>query len=385
MMKKVLAMVFGLLIVALVCAPPAPADNGWPSADPLSVARAVADRELFGFIVDDNDEVPDIFVHHDLLWEDGTLLAGVFALSDRLEEVGAPAPRYRAYLEKWGEQTPGVGLPIVHGDQVCVGQTYVWLYEQSGMTSNHMDKTDIMIKFLHLLRKPTQYGTPYRGLWMRFWQDDVHMVAPFLANRGRVVGNAGIPFGKDARELAVIYCRAYHDVLGDPDTGLYWHNPRAVGDYHWGRGNGWVAAGFYKTMKAIEDDPDYADDVEWLSERLVEMAETLKDNRNEHGTWNPDITDQENYPQPETSGSAFFTYMMTGMINDGRLGPEYKPVVEKAWAFLAGSVTENGDLTRVQPVGRGPITEDFQDNSETYGIGGVILAGIEMSRMREKR
>jgi rhamnogalacturonyl hydrolase YesR len=351
-------------------------------SDPLKVAMAAADRELFGRVIQDDAERPEVRVHHDLIWEDATLLAGVYALYDRMEELGRPVPRYLDYIEAWSDRRAGIpGVPIVHGDLVTSGMTYIWMYDKSGKTSEHLERTDRMISFIFLYRKPTQWMEGYGKYWMRFWQDDVHMVAPFLAMRGRSVGNKGIPNFKDAREIAVEYCRAYDDVLRDPATGLFWHNPRARGDYHWGRGNGWVAAGYYKVMKVLEEDPAYADDAAWLKQRLIAMAKTLKDNRNPVGTWTGSITDIENYPAPETSGSGFFTYMITGMINSGYLGDEYVPVVQKAWNFLRLSVTDKGDVMRVQPVGRGPIEADFERNSDTYGIGALILAAIEMSKM----
>lgn len=376
-----------LAVLALLTAGLAgPASAGkWDNeTDPMVIAKAAADYELFGRIVTDDRVRPDFEVHHDTLWEDATLMAGVFGLYDRLEEQGRPAERYLDYLEAYGERKLGTGLPVVHGDQICVGQTYIWLYERSGRTSDHLRKTNPLLPFLGWYDfKPNQKGTGYNDYWMRFWQDDIHMVTPFLAMRGRAAGSKGMPGGKDGRELAMIYCRAYHDVLGDPATGLYWHNPKAVGDYHWGRGNGWVAAGFYKVMKILEEDPAYADDAEWLRERLAEMMATLKDNRNEVGTWCPDIGNCEEYGQPETSGSAFFTYVMASMIADGYLGDEYVPVVQKAWNFLRLSVGDDGFLMRVQPVGRGPIKDDFENKTETYGIGAFLLAATAMSRLPE--
>jgi rhamnogalacturonyl hydrolase YesR len=350
--------------------------------DPLAVARAAADRELFGRVIQDDAERPEVRVHHDLIWEDATLMAGVYALYDRMEEVGRPVPRYLDYIEAWSDRRAGIpGVPIVHGDLVTSGMTYIWMYDKSGKTSEHLERTDRMISFLHYWRKPTQVVEGYGGYWMRFWQDDVHMVAPFLAMRGRAAGSQGIPGGKDAREISMIFCRAYDDVLRDKATDLYWHNPRARGEYHWGRGNGWVAAGYYKVMKILEEDQAYADDAAWLKERLIAMAKTLKDNRNTVGTWTGSITDIENFPAPETSGSGFFTYMIAGMINSGHLGDAYLPVVQKAWNFLRLSVTDEGDVMRVQPVGRGPIEADFEKNSATYGVGALILAAIEMSKM----
>lgn len=354
------------------------------AADPLALAKAAADRELFGRIIADDNERPAVAVRHNWYWLDGTLMAGVAALYDRTVEVGHPVPRYLDYLKAWGAHDPGgYPYPIFHGDAVCAGQAYIWLYTHTHDPA-YLHKTDGMIDFIFKARKPTQYFVGYPGhYWMRFWQDDVHMVAPFLAMRGSAAGSEGIPNGKDGRELAMIFCRAYDAVLRDPATGLYWHNPRAKGQYLWSRGNGWVAAGFFKVMRILDRDPAYAADAAWLRERLIAMAKTLKDNRNDVGTWNADVINRAEYTAPETSGSAFFTFMIAGMVNDGYLADDYRAVASKAWSFLASSLTPEGDLLRVQPTGRGPITADFSTHSETYGVGGFILAGVEMSKMPE--
>lgn len=366
----------------------------WPGAstarwdqvvDPITIAKAAADKELFGRVIEGDGERPAINVHHNLLWEDGTLMAGVFALYERTEQLGAPVPRYLDYIQAYAARNPGKYLaPLVHGDQVCVGQTYIWLYERSGKTSQHLELTDGMVDFLtHYNFKPMQLNTKYHTYWMRFWQDDIHMVPPFLAMRGRAAGNRSVPSGKDAREVAMDYIRAYHDVLGDKCNGLYWHNRKAIGDYYWGRGNGWVAAGHLKVMRILEEDPAYADDVAWLKERLTQMAATLKESRNNVGTWNASIENREEFTMPETSGSAFFTFMMANMLNNNDLPETYRPVVQKAWNFLRMSVADDGTMMRVQPVGRGPILKDFELNTATYGVGGFLLSAVEMSRMDE--
>ena len=367
------------LIFASAVAAAAPARND----DPLAWAVSAADRELF----DDQFTAPGVRpafqVHHDWDWLDSTLMPAVAMLYDRLEELDRTTPRYLDYLVKWGEYDPGTTKgPIDHGDRVCAGLTYMWLYERSGLGSDHLTKTDDMIDFIFTIKDIPQYQTKYLKYWMRFWNDDIHMVPPFLARRGRLAGNLGIRNGKDARELSMIYLRAYADILRDPDTGLYWHDITSIGDYMWGRGNGWAAAGMTYVHKELSRDPAYEKDTDWIRDKLVKMAATLKANRNVVGTWNADVLNRETYTVPESSGSAFFVYMMTYLINEGFVPrEEYLPVVLKAWNFLKRSLDSQGNLMRVQPVGRGPITDDFEMNSESYGVGAFILAAIEMSKL----
>jgi hypothetical protein len=91
--------------------------------------------------------------------------------------------------------------------------------------------------------------------------------------------------------------------------------------------------------------------------------------------------DRKTYPAPESSGTAFFVYMMANMIKDGYLPDEYIPVVQKAWHFLKLSVTDQARLMRVQPVGNRPVEIDFEMNSESFGVGGFLLAATAMSRL----
>jgi len=353
-------------------------------SDPLAVAKAVADRELFGRIIASDNERPKFKVHHSLYWTDATLMSGVAELFDRTEQIGAPVPRYLDYLQAWASQNPGgYPVPVFHGDMVGAGQTYIWIYERSGRKSIHLERTNGMIDLIFKGRKISQIGTGYHDYWMLFWIDDTYMIPTFLAARGQAAGNKDIPNKKDGRAIAMEYLRVYDDVLYDQKTGLYWHDRKNIGKFNWSRGDGWAAAGFYKVMKVMEQDPAYQKDAQWLRSRLVRMSLALKENRNPVGTWNADILNREVYSAPETSGTVFFVYMMANMINDGYLPDEYIPVVQKASHFLSLSVTDQGRLMRVQPVGDEPVEFDFEMNSESFGVGGFLLAATAMSRLPE--
>jgi len=382
-MKKILVsttMTIILFLAVNICEAANPADR---TVDPLDCAVRAADVELFGKVFGNPAAEPAIEIHHNWDWLDSTLMPAVAMLYDRLDGLGRTTPRYLRYIEKWGEYDPGTTHgPIDHGDRVCAGYTYMWLYERSGMTSDHLEKTDDMIEFIFTIRDLPQFQMGYTKYWMRFWNDDIHMVPPFLARRGRLAGSEGIDNGKDARDISMEYLRAYRDVLRDEETGLYWHDMTSIGDYMWGRGNGWAAAGMTHVHRELVRDPEYEKQAAWIRRLLVKMADTLKDNRNVFGTWNADVIDRETYNVPETSGSGFFVYMIAYMINEGYLPrDEYLPVVQKAWNFLKMSQRGDGELMRVQPVGRGPITDDFEMNTESYGVGAFVLAAIEMSRL----
>jgi rhamnogalacturonyl hydrolase YesR len=93
------------------------------------------------------------------------------------------------------------------------------------------------------------------------------------------------------------------------------------------------------------------------------------------------LLDEDAYPLPENSGSAFFTYALAWGVNQGILDRHtYQPVVEKAWAGLLTHIYSDGRLGSIQPVGGapGPYSET---SSYVYGVGAFMLAGSEVYRL----
>jgi unsaturated rhamnogalacturonyl hydrolase len=86
----------------------------------------------------------------------------------------------------------------------------------------------------------------------------------------------------------------------------------------------------------------------------------------------------ENSPQPETSGTAFFTYGMTWGINEGLLPEqEYLPNVIRGWNALNSAVHPDGKLGWVQQIGDAPDNVSY-DDSQIYAVGAYLLAGSEL-------
>ena len=86
----------------------------------------------------------------------------------------------------------------------------------------------------------------------------------------------------------------------------------------------------------------------------------------------------ENMPQPETSGTGFFTYGLAWGINEGLLSKEeYLPTVTKGWAVLNSAVHPSGKLGWVQQIGAAPGAVSYED-SQLYGVGAFLLAGAEI-------
>ncbi len=112
------------------------------------------------------------------------------------------------------------------------------------------------------------------------------------------------------------------------------------------------------------------------------MANAVKNCQREDGTWSMGLLGGvEGYPIIETSGTSFFVFGLAWGINQGLLDrATYEPVVFKAWKALEASVTPEGLLGHVQPVGAAP-GDSYADKTEVYGIGAFLAAGSEVYRL----
>ena len=76
----------------------------------------------------------------------------------------------------------------------------------------------------------------------RFWVDDMYMITALQVQTFRATGDARY-LDRAAQAMA-----AYLDRLQQPN-GLFFHT--ATSPRHWGRGNGWFAAGMAELLRAL--------------------------------------------------------------------------------------------------------------------------------------
>ena len=118
-------------------------------------------------------------------------------------------------------------------------------------------------------------------------------------------------------------------------------------------------------------------------ELLRTMSAALARVQGDDGLWRSNLADPDQYPGPETSGTAFFCYAMAWGINHELLDRDkYLPVVRKAWAGLVRCVDDQGKLGYVQPVAAEPGSASRQSTHE-YAMGALLLAGSEMAKLVE--
>jgi rhamnogalacturonyl hydrolase YesR len=162
---------------------------------------------------------------------------------------------------------------------------------------------------------------------------------------------------------------------------LWWRDSKYVNTRtFWSRGNGWAIMALAKVMTAL---PATDPRVKEYKRVFVAMAAKLKSIQRSDGFWNVDLGDPKDFPGPETTGTAMFTYALSWGINHGLLkSADYRPVVEKAWKGMVNIAVQNsGLLGFCQGTGQRPSDNQPVKATDTsaVGIGAFLLAGSQLA------
>lgn len=280
--------------------------------------------------------------------------------------------RFRRPAYRWAEAN-GWNIPAEHSrnaDYQCIGQVYLDFYLTEDNPQMLLDTRQVFDKVMDVPR-------PGDEMW--WWADALFMAPPVLSRLGAATGNP---------EYFHFMSQKFWEAsapLFDPDHGLYYRDERFVDqqtesgeDVFWSRGNGWVMAGITRVLQHL---PAAHPSHDKFVERFRTMAAAVAPLQHDDGRWRTSLLDPEEYPAPETSGTAFFTYALAWGINEGYLSSEkYRPVVEAGWKGLVDAVNEEGRLGWVQSVGAEPGTVQ-QSDTGAYAVGGFLMAGSEVLRM----
>jgi len=147
----------------------------------------------------------------------------------------------------------------------------------------------------------------------------------------------------------------------------------------WARGSGWVAAAIAQALQHVPSTHPYA--VE-LAGRLRLMAAALAPLQGSDGFWRASLTDAGLFPNPETTGTACFTYAIAWGINNGVLdAATYTPIAAAAWAGMSAvALQANGLVGYCQPPNGQPNGALPTDTSD-FCVGQFLLAGSEVFKL----
>jgi len=183
----------------------------------------------------------------------------------------------------------------------------------------------------------------------------------------------------------------FDDVTGelwDKDSGLYYRDPTYIGKHtahgkkiFWSRGNGWVFAGIARILEYLpKNDPDRP---KYLA-IYRRMAAELIQRQSPDGFWRANLDDPEDVPNPESSGTAFFTFGLAWGINHHILDRNtYLPATKKAYAALAAAISPEGKVQWGQQVDARPNAASRESTHE-YVTGAFLLASGEVYKMSPK-
>lgn len=302
-------------------------------------------------------------------WERATYYTGVMAFYNATKDG-----QILNQAINWGEKQDwkvGNELMFPANRFTCI-QTYLEIFFHT------LDTTQIEKARVYMDAEIQQTEPAYLRGW--YYIDALYVGPPAFVMMSKATGE-----NKYANYINPVFWEIA-DQLYDSAAGLFYRDSKARFEEKsengkkilWSRGNGWVMAALPRIMMYLPKDDLYYNKYKNL---LISMAAVLKDKQADDGFWRVNLDDPDEYPAPESSGTAFFTYAITWGINNGILDPEiYRPVIQKSWKGLCSVVDEDGKVGWGQKVGRNPEIVKADDTGE-YVSGAFLLAGSEVFKL----
>ncbi len=311
--------------------------------------------------------------YFDRIWTWSVLYTGFMAASSTLHD-----PRYRNAMEAMGEKFDWqLRSEHPNADDQSVGQTYFELYLQE---RNPSLKAATQAALDGLLNGPGA-AIPSNQAQIPWWWCDALFMAPPVWSRMYAATS-------DAKYLTYVDQHWWETskLLCDPQRHLYFsdvtslHNVGSHGNpVFWSRGNGWVMGGIARTLEYMPAKYPGRDKYETQLREMASAVTALQDPKT--GLWHASLLDAEDFPLPETSGSALMTFALAWGVNHGVLdGSVYTPVIARAWAGLVQQIYFDGRLGSIQQTGAAPA-HYLPSSSYTYGVGAFLLAGAEVEQL----
>ncbi|HZZ41690.1 MAG TPA: glycoside hydrolase family 88 protein [Tepidisphaeraceae bacterium] len=256
-------------------------------------------------------------------------------------------------------------------DNYCNAQVYCELYE---MKQDPKMIAASRANFDRIVAHPK----PGRVDW--WWCDSLYMGPPAFVRMSAVTGDRKYVDYMDGMywdSVDFLYNPQYQLFFRDKN---YFSGKTANGQpIFWSRGNGWVHAGLARILQYLPANyptrPKYVELFKDMSDKLIAL-------QGADGLWRSSLLDAEEFPMPETSGSAFFTFGLAWGINHHLLDRDiYLPHVLRGYAGLCAMVDGEGKLTHVQKVAGAPGKVNPQDTHE-YAVGAFLQASAEMLKLK---
>ena len=257
------------------------------------------------------------------------------------------------------------------------GQAYASLYH----TAPADYKLALAITMDHAVQAYTGYD------W--FWVDALFMGMSSFFQYSNLTGDDRLLTLAWAEYNATTYGgtnRTSQPGLWDPESNLYWRDKSYISlrtpsgaKVFWARGCGWAIASMALSIAALPAGHPAAAE---FTVRLQAMAAALVPQQGADGLWRASLLDAAQYPNPETTGTACFTFALAWAVNHGILAADtYVPVIARAWAGLSSvSLQSSGLVGWCQPA-NGQPAPTTADATSDFCVGQFLLAGSEVYRL----
>jgi unsaturated rhamnogalacturonyl hydrolase len=333
--------------------------------------------------------------HGTSIWTRGTYFEGDLALY----RINHDTNIYN-YAVQWGAFTNWSlrsGDSDTSPDDQCAGQEYIELYQFDTTQTNRLT---------HIVNNVNYWMGHNTGLSQWTYVDSIHMSMPAFAKLSVLNSNVLSTLNTNYTYSPQMYSYFHfiENVYGR-SNGLYnatdhlwWRDTNYMANYtasdgtkqkcYWSRGNGWAFVALARTMEVLPtNDLHYTN----YLQTFQDMAVAIKAVQRADGFWNVNLGYTNDFPGPESSGTACFTYGLAWGINHGYLDTNtYLPAVIAGWNALAvgalhhSTGSDNGMLGYEQPSGSYPTnnfsytsTPDFDD----FGLGLFLLAGSQIYQL----
>ena len=335
--------------------------------------------------------------HPSTIWTRATYIEGGLALY----RINLDTNIYN-YALQWGafpDWTLRYGDTDTSPDDQCAGQDYIELYQLDTTQTNRLT---------HIVNNVNFWVGNSVGLSAWTYVDSIHMSMPAFAKLSALKSNVISTLNSNATYSPQMYS-CFHNIksiygrsngLYNATDHLWWRDTNFMANYtasddtaqkcYWSRGNGWAFVALARTMDVLPpNDLHYA---EYL-QTFQQMAAAIKAVQRSDGFWDVNLAYTNDYPGPESSGTACFTYGMAWGIKHGYLDANtYLPAVINGWNALASGAlhhstgADNGFLGYVQgsgskPADGQPVTYNSVPNFDDFGVGLFLLAGSQVCQL----
>jgi rhamnogalacturonyl hydrolase YesR len=304
----------------------------------------------------------------DEIWERSVFYLGVMA-AYRV----SGKPKFLQATKEWAKsQAYQIGSEerYFHADDEVIGQVYLELFRETADSVYIENVISRSYKVVNLDKRG-------RDLWN--WCDALFMTPPLISSIAELQNDQ-----EKLEKLDQKWWDVY-DFLYEPDYNLFYRDARYIDTLNingnkifWSRGNGWVLAGLARMLQHWNPSDPAKNKYEDLFRSMSVAIAALQ---SENGLWRTNLVDRLEFPEPETSGTAFFIYAMAWGVNRGLLDEDqFLATIRNGWVGLVESVSGEGILERVQQPYHEPGIV-YPNGHQEYATGAFLMAAKEVRRL----